>query len=198
MRLFRVALLFAAVIAASFLTACSSSEKSYPVRTYSLGERVDLGNIVYTVFETQWLTHLGEGADQRIPQNRFFLVRMTATNGLGADIIVPNISVLDDNEQSYPELSDGEGVPQWIGFLRSAHPAESVQGNLVFDAPPRHYKLKLSDETGDRIAYIDIPLSFGAETPDILNPGNASKQQPSAPISSPATPATPKPNTPKK
>jgi hypothetical protein len=194
MRPLRVARLLAALVAVavSLLTACSRSEKSYPVRTYALGERVDLGHLVYTVFETQWLTHIGDGPDGRIPQNRFFLIRMSATNGLGADVMVPNVSIEDDSGTSYPELSDGEGVPQWIGFLRNVRPAESAQGNLVFDAPPRHYKLKLADETGERIAYIDIPLSFSAETPDILNQ-DTSKQPQSAPIRSPATPATPTP-----
>jgi hypothetical protein len=190
MRPFRLVLPLAALIAACFTTACSLSEKSFPVRTYTLGERVDLGHLVYIAFETQWLTHIGEGPGARIPQNRFFLVRMSATNGLGTDVIVPNVSVQDDNGKIYPELSDGEGVPLWIGFLRNVKPAESAQGNLVFDAPPQHYRLKLADETGERIAYIDIPLSFGAETPDMLSPGSGGKQ-PSAPIRSPATPAMP-------
>lgn len=188
---FRAIFLLAAVIAALILPGCSLGEKSYPVRTYNLGERVYLGHIVYSAFETQWLTHIGEVPDQRIPQNRFFLVRMSAANSLGTEIIVPNASVVDDNGNSYSELSDGEGVPQWIGFLRNVKPAESAQGNLLFDAPPRHYKLKLSDETGERIAYIDIPLSFGAETPEIASPGSAGKQEPSPPILSPGTPAVP-------
>src|ERR1700736_1824991 len=126
MRLLRVILMLAAVIAAILLNACSD-EKKYPVRTYSMGERVDLGHIVYTVFETQWLTHIGEGPDARIPQNRFFLVRMNATNSQGADVIVPNVSVEDDNGKSFPELSNGDGVPQWIGFLRNVKPADSAQ-----------------------------------------------------------------------
>ena len=74
-------------------------------------------------------------------------------------------------------------------FLRSVKPAESAQGNVVFDAPPRHYKLKLMDETGERSAYIDIPLSFGAETPEMPTPGSAVKQ-PAVPLRSPATPLT--------
>ena len=189
---FRTSLLSAAVLAASLSTGCSSDEKSYPVRTYNMGERVDLGHIVYIVFETQWLTHIGDGNDARIPQNRFFLVRMQATNSLGSDVMVPNVSVVDDSGKVYNELDNGEGVPQWIGFLRNVKPAESAQGNLVFDAPPRHYKLKLSDETGDRTAYIDIPLSFGAETPEMPTPGSASKQPETAPLRSPATPVTPK------
>ena len=54
----------------------------------------------------------------------------------------------DDNGNTYPELSSGEGVPQYIGYLRSVKPAQSAQGNAIFDAPPRHYKMKIADETG--------------------------------------------------
>ena len=42
---------------------------------------------------------------------------------------------------------------------------------MLFDAPPRHYKLKISDETGEKIAYIDIPLTFVSETPDVPDSG---------------------------
>jgi len=191
MPLSRPVLLLAALAAAFLPTACSSGEKNLPAHTYNLGERVALGHIVYTVFETQWLTHLGEGAGSRIPQNRFFLVRISATNGLGSEIIAPNLTVEDDRGTTYSELSDGEGVPQWAGFLRSVKPAESAQGNLLFDAPPGHYKLKLADETGERTAYVDIPLSFGAETPEIPGLG-AGGAAPTVPLRSPATPASPK------
>jgi hypothetical protein len=163
-----VLLLTAAAAAASLLSSCGASEeKASPVRTYSMGERAAVGHIVYVVFETQWLTHIGAGADARIPQNRFFLVRLSAVNSLGSDIIVPNFRIEDDSGNTYPELSSGEGVPQYIGYLRSVKPAESVQGNALFDAPPRHYKMKIADETGEKVAYIDIPLSFVSETPDV-------------------------------
>jgi hypothetical protein len=142
-----------------------------------MGERVTVGHIVYVVFETQWLTHIGEGVDARVPQHRFFLVRLSATNGSGGDVIVPNFSVEDDSGNSYPELSSGDGVPQYIGFLRSVKPAESVQGNAVFDAPPRHYKLKIADETGEKTAYIDIPLNFVSETPDVPKVGGEDKKK---------------------
>ena len=185
------ALGFASVAAALFLSACSE-DKAYPVRTYSMGERVDLGHIVYTVFETQWLTQIGEGPDARIPRNRFFLVRMSAANSLGTAVMVPSVSVEDDSGSSYPELSSDVGAPQWMGFLRNVKAAESTQGNVVFDAPPRHYKLRIADETGDRIAYIDIPLSFGAETPELVTPGSANQQPSTPPLRSPAAPITPK------
>jgi hypothetical protein len=69
---------------------------------------------------------------------------------------------------TYNEISDGTGVPQWISYLRNVKPAESAQGNVLFDAPPRHYKLKIQDEDSEKAALIDIPLNFGAESPDII------------------------------
>jgi hypothetical protein len=167
-----------AVVAATLLFAsCGSGTGTYPVRTYSMGEKVTLGHIDYEVFETQWLTHIGSGADARVPQSRFFLVRMQATNSSSGEIIVPNFVLEDDNGGTYPELSSGEGVPQYIGYLRTVKPTDWVRGNAVFDAPPRHYKMKITDETGERTAYIDIPLSFVSETPDIPELGGKDKKK---------------------
>jgi hypothetical protein len=90
--------------------------------------------------------------------------------------MVPNLVLEDDNGKTYPELSSGEGVPQYIGYLRSVKPADSAQGNALFDAPPRHYKMKISDETGEKIAYIDIPLTFVSETPDVPEVGGKDKK----------------------
>jgi hypothetical protein len=67
-------------------------------------------------------------------------------------------------------LSNGEGVPHWIGFLRQVKPAQAAQGNMVFDVPPRRYKLHLKDESGERTGLVDIPLSFGPEMPEISVP----------------------------
>ncbi|MCX6633242.1 MAG: hypothetical protein NTW28_37070 [Candidatus Solibacter sp.] len=136
-----------------------------------MGDRITLGHIVYVVYETQWLTQIGEGVDARVPQHRFFLVRLSAVNSFGADIIVPNFTIEDASGKTYPELSSGEGVPQYIGYLRSVKPAESQQGNALFDAPPRHYKLKIADETGEKTAYVDIPLTFASESPDVPQVG---------------------------
>jgi hypothetical protein len=176
MRQFRLLLFLAVVVAAALLSSCGDSGEKYPVRTYPMGEKVTLGHIVYEVFETQWLTHIGQGPDARVPQNRFFLVRMNVVNGFGTDVIVPSLTLEDDNGKTYPELSSGEGVPQYIGYLRSVKPAESAQGNALFDAPPGHYKMKLADETGEKIAYVDIPLSFVSETPDVPEIGGKDNQ----------------------
>jgi hypothetical protein len=168
MRQTRLSLFFAATTAALLLTSCGSDEKSFPVRTYSLGERIPLGHITYTVFETQWLTHIGAGTDARVPEHRFFLVRVSAVNSGSGDVSVPAFVLQDDSGKTYNELSDGTGIPQWVSNLRTVKPAESAQGNVAFDAPPRHYKLKIQDEDGERTAFVDIPLNFGAESPDIV------------------------------
>jgi hypothetical protein len=145
-----------------------------------MGERVTLGHVVYVVYETQWLTHLGEGPESRVPTNRFFLIRLSAVNGSNREIIVPNFSLEDDSGHSFPELGgdSAQGVPQYIGYLRRVKPAESAQGHALFDAPPRHYKLKIMDEDNEKIAYIDIPLSFTSESPDVPQVGDTKKDQP--------------------
>jgi hypothetical protein len=167
-----IAGLAAAVLAAG----CSEGRKKPLVVQYNMGEKVPVGHLSYTVFETQWLTQLGDGATARVPQNRFFLIRLSAVNGGSADAAVPNLTIEDDKGHRYEELSNGDGVPQWIGFLRSAHPADSVQGNIVFDAPAAHYTLTMTDEDQSHAARVDIPLSFGAETPEVLSPGDPRKQ----------------------
>jgi hypothetical protein len=167
--------LFLAAFAALLLSGCSGAEK-FPVRTYQMGERVTLGPFIYSAFETQWLTHIGEESSSRIPKHRFFLVRTSIVNSTSKEILAPNLSLVDERGQSYPELSDGEGVPQWIGYLRQLKPSDSAQGNLVFDAPPSHYKLRVTDDTGERVALIDIPLSFNAESPGVTAPAELKKQ----------------------
>jgi hypothetical protein len=181
MRHLRSVLLLGAVA----LSLASCGEKQSPLRTFDLGRRVTLGHLAYTVFDTQWLTQIGSGPSARVPQNRFFLVRLTAVNSASDATLVPNFSIEDDKGNSFEEVDKGDGVPQWIGFIRQAKPAESVDGNIVFDAPPRHYKLRLTDENGEHAALIDIPLNFASETPDApvmpdLKPGT-----PSSPLISP-------------
>jgi len=185
MRHLRYVALLAAAASATLLTSCGEDEKPNPVRTYNMGDKVAVGHITYVVYETQWMTHLGPATEARVPQNRFFLVRMSAVNGANTDVIVPNFTIEDDNGNSYPELGgdQAQGVPQYIGYLRRVKPAETVQGHALFDAPPRHYKLKLLDENSDQMAYVDIPLSFtseSSEVPQVSDPAD-DQQKPVAP-----------------
>jgi hypothetical protein len=152
------------------LAACSPKEEEPAMRTYQMGERVLMGHLIYTVFERQWMPQIGSGLDARIPQNRFYLLRISVLNSGGADAIVPTISLVDDAGASFAEIENGDGVPDFIGSLRQVAPAETVQGNLLFDVSPKHYKLKVSDEDGKQAALVDLPLSFEPDSPDVTTP----------------------------
>jgi len=41
---------------------------------------------------------------------------------------------------------------------------------VVFDVPPKHYRLRVTDETSQKANDIDIPLNFASETPDMPTP----------------------------
>jgi hypothetical protein len=152
-----------ATVAALFgLVACSRDVPRSSDRIYALGERAEVGHLTYMAYETQWLPQIGEGAAARVPQHRFFEVRVSAANNGAAETIVPNATLVDDSGNTYDELSAGDGVPAWLGFVRRAQAGETLQGLILFDAPPQHYKLRVTDESADLSATIDIPLSFSS------------------------------------
>jgi hypothetical protein len=157
--------------AAAFLglSACSGGKEA-SVKVYELGARAEAGHLVYTVFETQWLPQLGSGDSARVPKGRFFLVRLTAVNSGSEAAFIPNMTIQDDQGNTTGELSDGDGVPQWIGYLRKVNPADSISGNVVFDAEPKHYRLRVTGENGEKAALVDLPLSFSAEAPQVAIP----------------------------
>ena len=143
-----------------FLCSCSKTEAVVePVRTYQIGEKVKLPPLMYTVFEKQWATEFGIGAEARLPKTRFYLIRIGATNTGSSEAYVPNMTLEDDAGGTCAETQDGTGAPHWLGYLRSVKPADTIQGNILFDCAPKHYKLKLTNEDG-LAAYVDLPLSF--------------------------------------
>jgi len=147
-----------------FLSSCGQS-KDKAVKVYDMGSRVEVGHLIYTVFETEWLPQIGAGDTARVPKNRFFLVRLSAVNSASEDLDVPNVSLVDDQGNTVDELQDGDQVPQWIGFVRKVKPADSISGNVVFDATPKHYRLRVVDEDDEKAAMVDIPLNFNADLP---------------------------------
>jgi len=147
-------------------TACAPATPP-EARLHRMGERVTVGSLVYNVFEDQWKPQLGQGSDARVPKDRFFLIRLNVVNGGSSDLMVPALTLVDDAGQTYPELPNGDGVPQWTGYLRRVKPAETLQGNIVFDVAPKHYRLRVTDENSQTSREIDIPLNFASETPDM-------------------------------
>lgn len=125
-----------------------------------MGDKVETGQLIYTVFDTQWLPALKAGDKERVPANRFFVVRLSVLNSGGAETTAPPVSLVDDGGQTFGELPDGEGVPEWLGILRKIKPVDTERGNVVFDVAPQHYKLRVSDDSEQHTAFIDLPLNF--------------------------------------
>jgi hypothetical protein len=138
-------------------------------KLHYMGERVAAGGLVYNVFDTQWHAQLGEGADARVPKDRFFLVRLSVVNGGSTEVLIPTMTLVDDSGQTYTEQSNGDQATNWIGFLRKVKPADTLQGNVLFDVPPKHYRLRVSDENLQRTEEVDIPLNFSSPT-TVINP----------------------------
>ena len=135
-----------------------------------MGEKAYAGRLVYTAFETQYLTQIPLEPTPRVPENRFLLIRVSIVNSGGEDVMAPALTIEDETGKTYDELSDGRGVPQWVTYLRTIKPGNAVQGWAVFDAPPKHYKLRAHDDNSDRYVLIDVPLSFGSENPEVALP----------------------------
>ncbi|MGO4882726.1 MAG: DUF4352 domain-containing protein [Bryobacteraceae bacterium] len=148
------------------LAACTPAVPP-DARVHRMGERVTAGSLVYNVFEDQWKAQLGQGSDTRVPKDRFFLVRLSVVNGGASDLMVPALTLVDDAGQTYAELPNGDGVPEWTGYLRKVKPADTLQGNVVFDVAPKHYRLRVTDENSQVTRDIDIPLAFSSDAPDM-------------------------------
>jgi len=175
MRFFVRCLTIAAAAAAVLSTGCSSGSDD-SVRTYPMGKPAQVGGLAYNVYESHWMTQLGEAPATRVPEHRFFVIRLSVTNHGDAEAMVPPMTVENDKGQTFLELSNGDQVPQWMGLLRQLRPGASIQGTVVFDCPPGGYLLRVTDETETRAAKVDIPLTYTAETPEIPSPAIPEKK----------------------
>jgi len=151
-------------VLSAWLSACQSTAHKGLIGDYKIGERVQIGPLVYNVYETQYLV---KSPDSRVPKERFFIVHLSVMNGGAAQSSqsIPAFSLVDDAGQSYNESENGAGVAQWLGFARKIRSAESLTGDIVFDVAPKHYKLRIADETDEHYAFVDLPLDFGEPAP---------------------------------
>lgn len=130
-----------------------------------MGERVQVGPLVYTVLEADWENELGDGANSRIPKNRFLVIRLSVQNAGSKELTLPLLTLEDDKRQETLELDNGQGVEDWMGLLRHVTPANTIQGRIVFDVPVAPYQLRLTDAAeleNERTAYVSIPLKLGS------------------------------------
>lgn len=163
-----LACLAVGLAAGLLLWGCSSGRPAAQTHLYRMGEPVTVGPLIYTIMDTEWHTQLGEGPTARWPQHRFLLVHLSVTNSGAGNSAIPAISVVDSSGRSYLELTDGQGVSEWLGYLRSVQPAQTERGRVVFDVPPNAYKLRITNDAepgSEMAALIDLPLQLGPTTP---------------------------------
>jgi hypothetical protein len=140
------------------VTGCASRKKE--VRAVELGAKAEIGPFIYQAFDTHWPFTLGD----RVAKDHFFTLRLSVLNSGSVDADIPSLTLIDDDGNTYPESSDGTGVANWIGISRKVRPAQSEQGTVLFDVPPKHYRLRVADEN-DNFMFIDIPFNLSTEEP---------------------------------
>ncbi|MFB3776259.1 MAG: DUF4352 domain-containing protein [Bryobacteraceae bacterium] len=155
-----------ALVVAACLCITACTPKATAIRSYTIGEQADAGLIIYTALEAVWRPQLGEAPAPRLPHDRFLLVRLRITNSSPHDASVPLTTLVSPSGREYAELTDGEGVEDWLGVLRHLKPNETVFGWALFDAPRGDYQLRVSDDAFDpadaQLALIQIPLRLEA------------------------------------
>src|SRR5437588_7626961 len=112
---------------------------------FNVGDRVQIGSLVYHVTEADWKTELGEFPSSRMPERKFLLIRLSVTNGGGEDATIPQAELRNAKGENFQELTDGTGVPDWLGMLRTVKPASTELGVIAFDVPANEYRLRLTD-----------------------------------------------------
>jgi hypothetical protein len=124
-----------------------------------MGERVQVGPLVYQVLESDWRSELGGGG--RTPKERYLFTKVSITNGSGSPVSVPAFTI-EGAGKTYSEVSeDMDKVDNWLGLLRTIPPSQTQQGWVVFDAPMAAYQLVVTDggEIGaEKTAHVEIPV----------------------------------------
>jgi uncharacterized protein DUF4352 len=167
-------LLLAALSVAGGLLLTGCNKQNSVQINFQMGDRITAGPVSYNVIQTVWRTQLGDIFKTRVPENRFLMITLSATNGGGREVSIPLLTLEGDGKE-YRELENGDGVNNWFGLIRTISPAETRQGNIVFDVPLTSYRLRLTDggEPGtEKFVWVDIPLRLDTDT-SIEVPGAA-------------------------
>ncbi len=151
-----------ALAVAFILSGAGCSKSGDSGKVYEMGNAAVVGPLSYTVQATEWRDSLDGENGQRVPTNRFLLVTLAVTNKSAGEVNIPLLTLVDSRGKEYAELDKGDGVPQWLGLLRSVAPSHVDSGNLLFDVPPGGYKLRISgggDIEHESTALVNLPFN---------------------------------------
>jgi hypothetical protein len=155
---------------AAFLCACTGTTGPRIARG-EMGQKVTVENVSYTVLGADWVEALGDGANARIPEHRFLLLRVAATNEAGSPAQMGSLKLIASNGTENDEIANGVGVAEWLGMARELDAKDSRQGVVLFDAPKAVYELQVADaffdgESGSA-ALIQIPIRPEGKEPAV-------------------------------
>ena len=162
------------------LTAgCSRRSGARAPQVFQMGERVEVGPLIYVVQDLEWRDQLSEGVQAQMPRHRFLLVRLSVTNSGIREMDIPPLAVIGSDGREYPELEKVEGVPEWLGYLRTIQPAATEHGRVAFDVPKGAYRLRVVavlDDEQEREAFVELPYQ-GMPSPQLplTGPGTPSQ-----------------------
>jgi hypothetical protein len=164
-----------AAVLCGLLGGCSAQKTSSDApKLFRMGERVQAGALIYTVLDTEWMDQLGDSPTPRLPHSHFLSLRISATNSGTTTSGIPPLVLSDSHGRTYTELSDAEGLPEWLGYIRSVKPAETTYGRVLFDVPVGDYRLKVTDDVepeNQKTATIELPLQLTRPQVKIEVPG---------------------------
>ena len=144
---------------AVFAGACQKKKDASFIGTFRMGERVQVGPLVYQILEADWKSELGSGG--RSPRDRYLFVKVSITNNGSTAVAVPGFTV-EGAGKSFAEVTEQmDTVDNWFGLLRNIRPSQTEQGWIVFDAPMAAYKLVATDGgdvDSEKYAHVDIPV----------------------------------------
>lgn len=154
------------------LIGCSSSKKD-AATIYSAGDKATVGPLTYSVTDAERDTELGDPTNPRTPKDRFYLIRVSVSNSSADETTIPAMTLVDEAGQTYSELSDGSGVQDWLGVVRKVGATQTENGYAIFDAPSKHYRLRLNDPLDEKEISIDLPLTFVRDSTRTTSPASA-------------------------
>lgn len=160
----------ALILAACALAFSACQRTAAPERVGAMGAPLAVGPLTYTAVETEWRDILDSPKGERVPKNRFLLVNVTVVNAASEQKAAPLLQLVDAKGVVHPEIAEGEGVPDWMGYLRLLQPKESRSGRLLFDVPQGAYKLRVSsggEPESEQTALIDLPFQLNSEVPRV-------------------------------
>jgi hypothetical protein len=161
------------------LSGCGSSQKD-KATIYSAGDKATVGSLVYNLVDAERSQQLGDdGAAARTAKDRFYVLKISVSNSGADESPIPAMTLIDDSGESYNELVDGTGVSNWLGVVRKVGGAQTETGDVVFDAPLKHFRLRINDSLDEKEISIDIPLSFVHDSN--RTPASAPSLTPSSP-----------------